>query len=86
MAFFVWSLIKFVVRISVIKEVHSKNNTLKLSKDKKKDTLISAPTATRNKLFDKSWTIMVKRLSIPASEYKTTPKTVIIIKINFYQD
>ena len=49
-----------------------KNNTLKIIKDKKEDTLISAPIATRNKIFDKSWTIMVKRLSIPASEYKTT--------------
>ena len=49
-----------------------KNNTLKLSKDKKEDTLISAPIATRNKLFDKSWNTIVKRLSIPTSEYKTT--------------
>ena len=48
-----------------------KNNTFKLNKDKKEDTVISAPT-TRNKLFDKSWTIMVKRSSIPASEYKLT--------------
>ena len=61
MTFFVWSLTKFVVRIPVIKEIHSKNYTLKLSKDKKEDTMISAPIATCNKLFDKSWTIMVKR-------------------------
>ena len=56
--FFVWFLTKFVVLLS---SSSLKNNTLKISKNKKEDTLISAPIPTRNKLFDKSWTIMVKR-------------------------
>ena len=70
--FFVWFLTKFVVSNSCYQGGSVKKYTFKLSKDKKENTVISAPIATHNKLFDKSWTIMVKRSSIPTSGYKLT--------------